>query len=83
MNTTRNDVRSAFKAIGYTVTFKRNPHNDNLCNLAFKRGDLARPIVVASANCYSVETMTDHKKAFELANSFVGDILTDTDQKIV
>lgn len=83
MNTTRKDVRSAFKAIGYSVSFKRNPFNDGLCNLAFKDGEMLKPVVVASANCFTVETVTKHKKAFDLANSYKGDYLTDTEQKIV
>jgi hypothetical protein len=83
MNTTRKDIRNAFKVIGYTVSFKRNTFNDSLCNLAFKSPEMLKPIVVAPANCYSVETIEKHKKAFDLANSYNGDYLTDTEQKIV
>lgn len=83
MNTTRNEVRKAFKAIGYNVSFKRNPFNDSICNVAFKDASILKPIVVASANCFSPETYEKHKPAFLLANSFKGYTLTDTDQKIV
>lgn len=83
MNTTRKDIRSAFKAIGYSVSFKRNPFNDGLCNLAFKDAGLLKPVVVASANCFGTDTLTKHKKAFDLAISYKGDYLTDTEQKIV
>lgn len=81
--TTRNDVRKAFKEIGYKVSFKRNPFNDTLCNLGFQSADMLKPIVVAASNCYSVETYSIHEQAFALACSYKGTKLTDTDQKIV
>lgn len=83
METTRKIVREVFKKIGYKVSFPRNPFNDSLCNIAFKTGDMLKPIVVAAANCQTPETYEKHRKAFELALSFKGFQLTDTDQKIV
>ena len=79
----RSDVRKAFKNIGYAVTFKRNPFNDNLCNIGFKDENMLKPIIVSSANCYSAETFEKHRQAFDLANSLKGVELEDTEQKIV
>lgn len=79
----RSDIRKAFKAIGYTVSFPRNKFNHALCNIAFKNGDCLHPIVVASGNCYSPETYAAHRQAFDLALTFKGEWLEDTEQKIV
>ena len=83
MQTTRKEIRKAFKEIGYSVSFKRNPFNDAICNIAFKNSEMLKPIVVASANCYSSETFHKHNVAFALANSFKGYKMTDTEQQIV
>lgn len=78
----RKTIRKAFKDIGYTVSFKRNPFNANLCNLAFKTAEMVNPLVVSSAKVYSVDTYNKHKAAFDMANKFCGEFLDDTDQKI-
>ena len=83
MQTTRTEVRKAFKAIGYSVSFKRNPFKDTVCNIAFKTAEMINPIVANGSTCYSAETFESHKKAFALANDFKGFVMTDTDQKIV
>ena len=83
MITTRKVIRQAFKAIGYTVSFKRNPFKGTLCNIAFKNAAMYSPIVVSAANVYSAETYTEHRAAFELATSFKGATLSDTEQKVV
>lgn len=83
MQTTRTEIRKAFKEIGYSVSFKRNPFKDSICNIAFKTHDMLKPIVVNASTCYSAETFETHKEAFALANSYKGFTMTDTEQKIV
>lgn len=78
----RKTIRKAFKDIGYSVSFKRNPFNANLCNLAFKTADMVKPHVTASSNVYSADSYNKHKSAFDLVNKFRGEFLEDTDQKI-
>lgn len=75
-------VRKAFKAIGYSVSFRRNPCNDRLCNLAFKNGEMIKPVVISSSNVYSADFRKAHAEAFDLAVSFTGKFLEDTEQKI-
>lgn len=82
-NVTRSEVRQAFKAIGYAVSFRRNVTTDTLANLAFKSPDMLKPYVVQAANAISPEFYNQHKSAFELAVSFRGAFLADTEQKIV
>ena len=83
--TTRNDIRKAFKAIGYKAGFKRNPMNDNICNVTFQdtEGTLIKPVIVSQSNIVSKEFYDKHKPAFDLAVSFSGVFLEDTEQKIV
>ena len=81
---TRNEIRQAFKAIGYKVSFVRNPFfNGDLCNIAFQGPDMLKPCIVSASGAYGVEFHQKHTKAFELALSFKGCILSDTEQKIV
>ena len=84
--TNRKDIRKAFKTIGYKVSFKSNPFNRNLCNIAFLPMILdnpaQKPIIISSANCYSKELIGKHKTAFDLANKYKGCLLEDTEQKI-
>ena len=83
-NTTeRKVIRQEFKKIGYKVSFQRNSFNDNLVHLAFKDDSMLKPEKVLRGNCYSPEFYNAHKAAFELAGSFMGFYLTDTEQKIV
>jgi len=79
-NTTRKEVRQAFKSAGYSVSFKRNPFNSDICSLAWRNPDMLRPV---DGNVFSAEFYSQHKIAFDLANSFKQVYLTDTDQKIV
>ena len=78
----RKTIRKAFKDIGYSVSFKRNPFNADLCNLAFKTAEMVNPLVASSSNVCSFDTYDKHKPAFNLALSFRGEFLEDTDQKI-
>lgn len=81
--TTRNDIRKAFAAIGYRVSFKRNPFKDTLCSIAFQSSDMLKPCEVSSSSVYGAEFRQQHDAAFALANSYRGQYLEDTDQKIV
>lgn len=81
--TTRKDVRTAFKAIGYRVSFKRNPFKDNLCTIAFMSGDMLKPCEVSSSSVYGAEFRLQHAAAFAIADSYRGQFLEDTEQKIV
>lgn len=81
--TTRSDVRKAFKAIGYRVSFKRNPFKDTLCTIAFQSPDMLKPCEVSSCAVYSTEFSLQHDAAFTLTNHFRGQFLDDTEQKIV
>lgn len=81
--TTRNDIRKAFKAIGYRVSFKRNPFKDTLCTIAFQSADMLKPCEVSSSSVYGSEFLQQHAAAFALANSYRGQVLEDTEQKIV
>lgn len=83
METTRTIIRKQFAAIGYKVSFKRNPFNSNLCSLAWKDDVMLKPQEMSSCNCYGSEFITKHQAAFTLSNSLKNYILTDTDQKIV
>ena len=83
METNRKDIRAAFKSIGYSVSFQRNPFNPDICNLGFKTPDMLKPIVCNSSNCFSSETFEKHRLAFDLATSYKGQYLVDTEQKIV
>lgn len=78
----RKTIRKAFKDIGYTVSFKRNPFNANLCNLAFKNDEMLKPVAVTSSSVYGADFRQTHAAAFDLANKFRGEFLEDTDQKI-
>lgn len=80
---TRNDIRKAFRAIGYKVSFVRNPVRNSLCNIAFQSADMLKPCAVCSAGVYSAEFRQQHDAAFSLALSFVGVVLEDTEQKIL
>ena len=81
--TTRSDIRKAFKAIGYRVSFKRNPIQDTLCTISFQSPDMLKPCEVSSCAVYSAEFRLQHDMAFALSNNFRGQYLADTDQKIV
>ena len=81
MQTTRSEVRKAFKAIGYKASFKRNPFNDSLAAICFQSPDMLKPETLG--NVYPVEYRQKHNPAFVLALRFKGMYLTDTDQKIV
>ena len=83
IDTTRKEVRQLFRAIGYSVSFVRNPFNNSLCNIAFKNEDMLKPCIVSASNCYSSDFREKHKPAFSLACSFTSRYLIDTDQKIV
>lgn len=79
----RREVRAMFKAIGYKVSFVRNPFNDALCNLAFKNDEMLKPVTVSASSCYSKEAFDLHKQAFDLVSSLKGTWLDDTEQKII
>ena len=83
MNTTRKEVRAAFKKTGYKVSFVRNPFNGSVCNIAFKDDTMSKPCEVSSASAYGADFRTKHASAFNLALSYNQHLLTDTDQKIV
>lgn len=81
--TTRKQIREAFKTAGYSVSFQRHPFNDGLCYIAFKNAEMIKPRRVADGEIYSQETYDKHKQAFQTANIFRGLYLTDTEQKIL
>ena len=81
--TTRNDIRKTFKAIGYRVSFKRNPFKDTLCTIAFQSPDMLKPCEISSSSVYGADFHQQHEAAFALANGYRGHFLEDTDQKII
>ena len=81
--TTRIDIRKAFKAIGYRVSFKRNPFRGTLCTIAFQSPDMLKPCEVSSSSVYGAEFRQQHEAAFSMANGYRGHFLEDTEQKIV
>lgn len=81
--TTRSDVRKAFKAIGYRVSFKRNPFKDTLCTIAFQSPNMLKPCEVSSSSVYGADFYQQHENAFRLAGIYRGQFLEDTEQKII
>ena len=80
--TTRSDVRKAFKAIGYRVSFKRNPFKDALCTIAFQSPDMLKPCEVSNGSVYGADFHQQHEAAFRLADIYRSQFLEDTEQKI-
>lgn len=81
--TTRNDIRAAFRSIGYRISFRRNPLKDTLCTIAFQSPDMLKPCEVSSSSVYGAEFYQQHAAAFILAGIYRGQFLEDTDQKII
>lgn len=80
MKTTRNEVRKAFKSIGYRVSFVRNPLNDSIVRLSFSDDGLD---FISTGDCIDADSYEKNRQAYELAVKFEGSCLTDTDQKVV
>lgn len=80
MKTTRNEIRKAFKSVGYRVSFVRNPLNDAIVRLSFGDDGLH---FISTGDCVGADFYSKHHQAYELAVKFKGFFLTDTDQRIV
>jgi hypothetical protein len=82
-NTTRKEVRAAFKAIGYKVAFKRHPLIQDATNLGFIFPE--NGFCTIGANIFSGETYEKHRAAFELLCSFADGqhFLECTEQRIL
>ena len=80
--TTRKIIRNDFAAIGYRVSFKRNPCTDTLCAIAFQSPNMLKPCEISSSNVYDAEFYRQHEAAFALADIYRGQCLEDTEQKI-
>lgn len=76
---TRNDIRKAFKELGYKVQFKTNPLTNRLTTLTVTTAD---DKWVIGGDVYLAEHIAKHKAAFDLFRSVKGTVTEDTQQKI-
>lgn len=68
---TKAEIRNAFKAMGYKVSFRTNPFKSTLAHLVIAGNGIVG-MMISDATVISAETFNKHKPMFDLLNTVRG-----------
>lgn len=71
----KREVRTAFAALGYTLSMRANPLNGAIGNFFVAGNGLAKEIMISSAGVFTTAFFEQHRSMFNVAKRYRGHIV--------